>query len=109
MESDFFCLTGIFLPNLYSNRECEWKIIGEILESSLKNKSRSHLLKEIFRSPDSKSLRLKQGVFEIPLSHGVWGSPLKCVPNVCAKAVSSLLRERTKKIVYVTYNFLKTT
>ena len=59
-----FCLPGLFLFNLWSYRGCEWKIIGEMLESSLKNKSRSHLLEEIFQPPDSKSLRLRSAAFE---------------------------------------------
>ena len=49
-----FSLTGLFLPNLCSNRGFEWKIIGEMLESSLKNKSQNHLLEDIFQPPDSK-------------------------------------------------------
>ena len=77
---------------MYSNRGCEWKIIGGMLQSSLKNKSRSHFLEEIFRPADSKSLKLRSMAFEIQLSHGVWGSPFKHDPTVCAKTVSSLLR-----------------
>ena len=66
-----------------------------MLESILKNKWRSHLLEEIFRSPESKILRLRRAPFEMPLSHGIWGSPFKRPPTVCAKTVSSLLREST--------------
>ena len=66
-----------------------------MLEFSLKNKSRSHLLEDMVRPPDSKILRLKSAAFEIPLSHGVWGSPFKRPITVCAKTVSSLLREST--------------
>ena len=66
--------------------KCEWKIIDEMLESSLKNKSQSHLLEEIFQPPNSQR-------HEILLSHGVWGSPFKRPPTVCPKTVSSLLRE----------------
>ena len=73
-----------------------------MLESSLKNKSRGHLLEEIFRHPDSKSLRLRSAAFEMLLSHGVWVSPFKRSPTVCTKTVSSLLRESTKTIAYVT-------
>ena len=55
-----------------------------------------HFLEETFRPADSKSLRLKSAAFEMQLlSHGVWGSPLKRGPTVCAKIVSSLLREST--------------
>ena len=57
-----------------------------MLESSLKNKSQNHLLEEIFQPPDSKSLRLRCAVFEMQLSHGVWGSPFKCSPTVCTKS-----------------------
>ena len=65
-----------------SIRGCELKIIGEMLGSSLKNKSRSHFLKEIFRAADSKSLRLASAAFEMQLSHGVWGSPFKRSPTI---------------------------
>ena len=82
-----------FLPNLCSNRVCEWKTIGEMLEPSLRSKSPSHLLEEIFRLPDSKSLRLRHAALEMLHSHGVWGSSFKRPPSVCAKTVSSLLRE----------------
>ena len=53
-----------------STRYCEWKIIGEILESSIKNNSKSHFLEEIFRPADSKSLRTKMTTFEMELNHG---------------------------------------
>ena len=97
MESEITLLNRsfFFLPSLCSNRGCEWKITGEMLEFSLKNKSRSHLLEDMVRPPDSKILRLKSAAFEIPLSHGVWGSPFKRPITVCAKTVSSLLREST--------------
>ena len=36
----------------------QWKIFGEMLESSLKNKLQSHFLEETFQLADSKSLRL---------------------------------------------------
>ena len=62
-------------------------------ESSLRNKSQSHFLEEIFRPADSKSLRLKIPAFEMQFSHGVWGSPFKRPPTVCNKTVPSLLRE----------------
>ena len=66
-----------------------------MLESSLKNKLGSHFLKEIFQLPDSKSLRLRSAAFEMQLIHGAWGSLLKRPPTVCAKTVSSFLREIT--------------
>ena len=68
-----------------SKRCCEWKIIGEMLESSLENIPRSHFLEEIFRPADSKSLGgrvSKSEAFEMQLSHGVWGSSFKCYPTV---------------------------
>ena len=49
-----FCLTGLFLPKLGSKQGCEWTIIGEIIESSLKSKSRSHL-SELYKPPNSKA------------------------------------------------------
>ena len=49
--------TVLYSPNVYSIRGCEWKIIGKY-ESSLKNKSQSHFLEEIFRPVDSNSLTL---------------------------------------------------
>ena len=52
---NLFCLSGLFLANLCSNQGCEWKIIGEMLESSLKSKSQSYLLEKMFQPPDSKS------------------------------------------------------
>ena len=76
-----------------SNRCHEWKIIGEMFESSSKNKSRSHLLEEIFRLADSKSFRMRSAAFEMQLSHDVRGSPFKRPPAASAKTVSSLLRE----------------
>ena len=48
-----------------------------MLESSLKDKSRSHFFKDIFQLPDSKSLRLRSAAFEMQLFHGAWGSLLK--------------------------------
>ena len=45
-------LTDLFVPTLCSNRGCELKIIGEILESSLKNKLRSHC-----QPPDNKRFK----------------------------------------------------
>ena len=51
------------------------------------------VLKKLFWPADSKSLRLKSAAFEMQLSHDVWGSPFKHSSIVCAKAVSSLLRE----------------
>ena len=62
-------------------------------ESSLKNKSRSHFLEEIFWPADSKSLGLRSGACEMQLSCGVWGSPFKPPPTVSAKVASSWLRE----------------
>ena len=50
-------------------------------------------------------LRLRREVFEMPLSHGVWGLSFKRSPTVCAKTVSSLLRESGQTIVYVVQNF----
>ena len=78
-----------------STRGCEWKIIVKMFESSLKNKSQCHSLEEIFRPPDSKSLRLRCAASEMPLSHGAWGLPLKRSPTVCAKTAFTLLREST--------------
>ena len=63
-KEKLFCWTGLFLHNLCLTQSCESKIIGEMLESSLKNKSWSHLLEEIFQPPDSKSLRLRHAGFE---------------------------------------------
>ena len=68
-----------------------------MLETSLKMKSQNHLLEEIFWPPDSKSLRLRRAAFEMSLCH-VWGSPFKRVPTICAKTVSSLLRESTHMV-----------
>ena len=48
-------MTVLYSPNVYSIRDCEWEIIGKY-ESSLKNKSQSHFLEEIFRPADSNSL-----------------------------------------------------
>ena len=48
-----------------------------MLESSLKDKSRSHFFKDIFQLPDSKSLGLRSAAFEMQLIHGAWGSLLK--------------------------------
>ena len=70
-----FCLAGLFLPNLCSNK-LKHKLRGELLESSLKNKSWSYLLEEICWPPDGKSLSLRRGAFEMLLSHGAWRSPL---------------------------------
>ena len=64
-----------------------------MIKSPLKSKSRSHLLEEIVRFPDSKSLKLKRAANEMPLNHGAWGSPFKRRPTICAKAISTLLRE----------------
>ena len=55
-----------------------------MLESSLKNKSRSNFSEEIFRPADSKSLNLRIATFEMQLSHGVWDSPFKRSPTLCA-------------------------
>ena len=63
--------TTLFSPSMCSTRGCEWKIIGEMLASSFKNKSRSHFLKEIFWPEYSKSLRLRSAAFEMQLSHRV--------------------------------------
>ena len=89
-----FCMTVLFSSSMCSTRVCEWKIIGEILEFSLKNKSRSHFLDEIFRPEYSGSLKLVSAEFEMQLIH-VWGSPFKHPTTVCAKTVSSLRREST--------------
>ena len=64
-----------------------------MLESSLKNKSQSHFLEEIFQPAPGKNLRLRRVEFETQLSHSVWCSLFKRSPTVCAKTVSSLLRE----------------
>ena len=69
------------------------KIIGEMSEPSLKIKSKSHFVEEMFWPADSETLRLRSATFEMQLSHGVWVSPFKFPPNVCAKTVSSFLRE----------------
>ena len=61
----------------------------------IKNKSRSHLLEEMFRPPYSKSLWLRRAAFEMPLRHGVRGSSFKSPPSVCTKTVSSLFRQST--------------
>ena len=60
-----FCKTVLFSPNVCSTQDYEWKIIEEMLESSLKNKSRSHFLEEIFRPADSKSLRMEVTAFKM--------------------------------------------
>ena len=62
------------------------------VRSSLKNKSRSHFLEELFWPVDSKSLQLRGATFETQLSHGVWGLSFKRPPTVCPKPVSSVLR-----------------
>ena len=54
MESEIILFSRSFLSNLCSNRGCEWEIVAEMLESSSKNKSRSHLLEEMFWPPDSQ-------------------------------------------------------
>lgn len=51
---------------------------------------------------ESKTLRLRKSASEMQLSHSAWGSPLENPPTVFTKTVSSLLRGRTKTIVYVT-------
>ena len=66
-----------------------------MLELPLKKTSQSHFLREIFQPADSKSLRLTSTAFEMQLSHGVWGSRFKRLTTVCAKTVSSLLKEST--------------
>ena len=43
------------------------------------------------------------------LSHGICGSPFTRSPIVCAKTVSSLLKERMQTIVYVTKDFFQMT
>ena len=65
-----FCLAGLFKHKL------KHKLRGELLESSLKNKSWSYLLEKICWPPDSKSLSLRRGAFEMLLSHGAWRSSL---------------------------------
>ena len=81
-----------------------------MFEFLLRNKSRSHLLEKIFW----------RAAFEMQLSHGVLGSSFKRAstvyakvsslpPTACAKAVSSLRRESMLTVVYVLYNFFKTT
>ena len=42
-----------------------------MIESSLKHKSLSQFVEEIFRSAGSKYLRLRNAVFEMELSYGV--------------------------------------
>ena len=54
MESEIILFSRSFLPNLCSSRGCEWEIVAEMLGSSSKSKSRSHLLEEIFWPPDSQ-------------------------------------------------------
>ena len=46
-----------------------------MLESSLKNKSGSHFLEEIFWPTNIKSLKLRSDAFEMQAIRGVWGSP----------------------------------
>ena len=77
-----FCITVIFSPKVSSTRGCGWKIIGEMLESSLKNKSRSNFLEQTFGPANNKSLRLRSAAFEMQLSHGVWGLPFQRAPTV---------------------------
>ena len=64
-----------------------------MLQSSLKNKSRSHFLEEILRPADNKSLRLERAALEMQLSQGVRDSPFKHPTTVSAKIVSSFLRD----------------
>ena len=97
----------IFSPNVCSTRGCEWKIIGEMLESSLKNKSRGHFLEERFRPADSKSLRLRSVAFEMQLSHGVWCFPFKRTPNVCAKTARRIKFRSSHPEVFLTKGVLK--
>ena len=78
-----------------SNRGCESKIVGEMLQSSLKNKSGSYFLEKNFQPADYKSLRLGSAAVKTQFSYGVWGSPSKRPPTVYAKTVCSLLREST--------------
>ena len=64
------------------------------MESSVKSKSQSQFLEEVFWPSDSKSLRLRRSeAFEMQLSHDIWGSSLKYLPTVYLKTVSSVLRE----------------
>ena len=72
-----------------------------MLETSIKNKSQSHFLEEIFWPADSKSLRLRSAAFETQLCHGVWSSPIKCPPTASTKTVSSLLSRKTITIASV--------
>ena len=64
-----------------------------MLESSLKNKSRSHFLEEILPPADSKSLRLRRAALEMKLSHGVRDSPFKRPTTVSANIYYSFLRD----------------
>ena len=50
-----FCKTVILSANLCSTRGYEWKVVGQMLESSLKNKLQSQLVEEMFWPADSKS------------------------------------------------------
>ena len=53
-----------------------------MLESSLKNKSRSNFLEETFGPANNKSLRLRSAGFEMQPSRGVWGPPFQRPPTV---------------------------
>ena len=57
-----------------------------MLESSLKDKSRSNFSEKTFGPANNKSLRLRNAAFEMQLSHGVWSLPFQCSPTVLAKS-----------------------
>ena len=92
-----FWITILYSLSVCSTQDCEQKIIGEMIKSSLKNKSRSYFLEEIFWPADSKSLILRIAAFEMLLIHGVWCSAFKHHPTSRAKTVSSFLREVQKQ------------
>ena len=106
MESEIILHSSCFFTqHVCSTLGCEWKIIVGMLESSFENKSRSHFLEEIFQPADIKNLRLRSAAFQTQLSHGVWSSPFKRPATVSTKTVSSLLRGRTKTVVFCQVEF----
>ena len=69
--------------------------IDEMLEFSKKQITRPFIRRNISASRRlfNVYLRLRHAAFEVLLSHSVWSSLFKYPPTVCAKKVSSLLRE----------------
>ena len=88
MKSELFCTTVLISLNMCSTQGCEWKTF-------IKKQITKPFLEEILQPADSKSLWLRSAAFEMQLSLGIWGSPCKCPPTLCGKAISSLHGEST--------------